>query len=67
MLRLICVFVVSNGINRFVYVSYFSLFFSMLERQLDGILREEEKQTPLWLPPSDQYRYAFNAIMASSL
>ena len=28
----------------------------MLERQLDGILREEEKQIPLRLPPCDKYR-----------
>ncbi|XP_070181903.1 son of sevenless homolog 1-like isoform X2 [Littorina saxatilis] len=31
---------------------------SMLERILDGKLREEEKSHPLLMPPSDRYRFA---------
>lgn len=31
---------------------------SMLERQLDAMLREEERQTPLKLPTPEQYRFA---------
>ena len=30
----------------------------MLERILDGKLREEEKRHPLILPPADKYRFA---------
>ncbi|KAK3580871.1 hypothetical protein CHS0354_032932 [Potamilus streckersoni] len=31
---------------------------SMLERRLDAVLKEEEKQTPLRLPPPEHYRFA---------
>lgn len=31
---------------------------SMLERSLDSKLREEEKNHPLILPPSDEYEFA---------
>ena len=33
-------------------------FCSMLERILDGKLREEEKCHPLIMPPADKYRFA---------
>lgn len=32
------------------------LYYSMLERLLDVILKEEERNTPLKLPPPEEYR-----------
>ena len=43
-------------LHHFTRQYLFISFASMLERQLDGILRDEEKQTPLRLPPSENYR-----------